>query len=660
MGSDSLVALASGTTVVDAMLPGIMLAALVAACLPWLDRNNTIVRTLAIGLCIVVMWRYLIWRAGYTMPPIDNPVEFAIGLLFVVVEALSLIGSTISLIWMTRIRSRSADADEAERRLAAGTELPLVDIFICTYNEDKDILLPTITGALDIDYANKRIWVLDDGRRDWLAALCAEADCGYITRQDNAHAKAGNINNALAYIGTLDVQPDYISILDADFVCQPAFLKRTVALMEREDVGVVQTPQHFSNADPIQRNLSTAHVWPDEQRFFFDVVMATKDAWGSAFCCGTSSLLRYEALEKIGGFPTDSVTEDYLVSLRLRERGYRTVYLNERLSVGLAPEGLKEYVTQRSRWCLGFVQICRGASGPLRLWNGVPLPDRIMLVETFLYWSATHAFRLLGIVVPALYLLFDIQAVHAGLYDAISYLLPFFLVQVLVIGWLTQWRVMPIMADVTQLLSAHEILKAVFAGLVKPKGQKFKVTAKGGDRSKRFVQWPMMRIFLGYLALTLAGIIWAFVINGSRPLADAAGMALFWSWYNAIVLTLACFVCIEEPRRDVRWSVDGDLDLYVGGLRLRRQAVDVSDGGVRISGPAPFPVGTALKIGLDETMIAGTIVRTADNHFAVQFAHRSDQIKLLLREHRTGPAGSLASRFRPSKVALAIAGRAFR
>ena len=75
-----------------------------------------------------------------------------------------------------------------------------------------------------------------------------------------------------------------------------------------------------------------SRVWPDEQRFFFDIILPSKDAWGGAFCCGTSAVIRFAALVKIGGIPTDSVTEDYLLSLRLRERGYRTVYLNEALS----------------------------------------------------------------------------------------------------------------------------------------------------------------------------------------------------------------------------------------------------------------------------------------------------------------------------------------
>ena len=65
--------------------------------------------------------------------------------------------------------------------------------------------------------------------------------------------------------------PDFISILDADFVPTPHFLTRAMALFHDDDVGIVQTPQHFINPDPIQANLAATDVWPDEQRFFFDI-----------------------------------------------------------------------------------------------------------------------------------------------------------------------------------------------------------------------------------------------------------------------------------------------------------------------------------------------------------------------------------------------------
>ena len=536
----------------DAFLPSILIVALAIAILPWVSRNNSVVRFCALGVCIVLSWRYMLWRIFDTVPPIDEPVNFVIGFAFTAIEALSMVGTTLTKLFLTRVRNRTGEADRNLPWLLGLNRLPKVDVLICTYNEDEEILEPTILGALGMSYQNFRVWVCDDGRRPWLRTLCEQHNVGYLTRSDNTHAKAGNINAALKVLASLDEKPDFVAILDADFVPMREFLTRTLSLMREQDVGIVQTPQHFFNPDPVQSNLAVSRVWPDEQRFFFDTVMASKDAWDVAFCCGTSSVIRFDALQNIGGFPTDSVTEDSLLTLRLREKGIRTVYLNEVLSLGLAPEGLKEYYGQRSRWCLGAIQICRGSSGPLNFRNGLPFIDRISLIDTFLFWSANHVMRLLAFVVPSLYLLFGIQAVHASLIDAISYICPFFIAQVVVLLWLTEGRILPIMSDLYGTLCATEVVKAVAAGFFQPKGHKFKVTAKGGDRSKRIIQWPVLRIFLFYLVLNVLGIANTFVLNQSVGLTDTSVMALFWSWYNIVILVLACFVCIEQPQRRYR------------------------------------------------------------------------------------------------------------
>jgi len=337
----------AGMSYWEAFRSAFLILLIAMAILPWFNRNNTFVRTAAIALCLVLGWRYMLWRIFETIPAPDNPVDFLTGIVFVAVEAIAMLGTTASQIFLTRTRSRTAEADRNVPKLLTKSKLPRVDILICTYNEDRDILERTIVGTLAINYPNFRPWVCDDGRRAWLKALCETHNVGYLTRDDNAHAKAGNINAALQKLAALDSQPDFIAILDADFIPLPDFLTRTLAL--EDDVGIVQTPQHFFNPDPIQSNLALTKVWPDEQRFFFDIVLASKDAWNAAFCCGTSSIIRFDALQSIGGFPTGSVTEDYLVSLRLREKGFRTVYLNEILSLGLAPEGLAEYTGQRSR-----------------------------------------------------------------------------------------------------------------------------------------------------------------------------------------------------------------------------------------------------------------------------------------------------------------------
>ena len=648
-------------TLFESLSPGFFVVGAAWVLLPWLRPDDQRARAAMVAVMIALMWRYMLWRWLATLPAPGLTLDFAVGTIFVLVETLMVCGSTVSLVFLARLSNRTPDADRNAAWLDAQHPLPLVDVFICTYNEEEAILERTIVGAMSMDYPRYRVWVLDDGRRSWLAELCQRLGCGYLTRPDNAHAKAGNINNGLRHVAGLSEPPALISILDADFVPLPQLLRRAISLFREPDVGIVQTPQHFINADPLQTNLSLARVWPDEQRYFFDVVMASKDAWGAAFCCGTSSVIRFDALRRIGGFPTDSVTEDYLVTLKMKAAGFRTVYLNERLSLGLAPEGLKEYVTQRSRWALGFAQICRGPLGPLRR-NKLALLDRISLIETFLYWSANYSFRLLGIVIPTLYWLLDVHAVQADVINTLAYYLPHFVAQVVIMSWMAQGRVMPVMSDVTQLLAATQIVKAVLHGLVKPSGQKFHVTAKGGDRSRRFVQWPLLKLFAGCLVLTLAGIAWAFLLEDGTKLRDSSALCLFWSWYNILVLSIACVVCVEQPRMRLseRLAANDTVVVRAAGNASVYRILDLSLGGAKLWGTAPGNTGDVVALSLRDLHIPATIVRCGKGQFAVVFSHAASTRTDLIRLVYSGRYSATVPRIEPFRVATALFGRVMR
>lgn len=646
----------------EILAPGFLVAGVAMAVLPWLRPSSERARAAVVAVVVVLMWRYMIWRWLATLPPFGLTVDWIVGVLFAIVETLAMMGTTIGLIGLTRLSNRSPEVERNLGWLDAGNPPPLVDVFICTVNEDEEILERTIIGAVSMDYRRFRVWVLDDGRRPWLEELSARLGAGYLTRPDNAHAKAGNINNGLKHVAALPKPPDFISILDADFVPTAQFLRRTLSLFRESDVGIVQTPQHFINPDPLQTNLSIAGVWPDEQRYFFDVVLASKDAWGAAFCCGTSSVIRFSELQRIGGFPTDSVTEDYCVTLKMKQAGFRTVYLNERLSLGLAPEGLKEYITQRSRWALGFMQIFRGPLGPLRRGNGLTIIDRVSLIEAFLYWSGSYSFRMLGIIIPILYLLLDINAVQADVATTLSYYLPHFVASAIVTAWMAQSRVMPIMTDVTQLLAASQILQAVAHGLVKPKGQKFKVTAKGGDRSQRFVQWPLLNMFLLYLGLTIAGVVWAFLLEDGSKLRDSSALCLFWSWYNIVVLTIACMVCIEQPRyRSTERLATGDeATVHAGETAAAYRILDISLGGARLLGSPSVGEGSTVTVAFEGLQLPATVVRRGAHDFAVRFedvgAARADLIRLVY----SGRYSAAIARIEPARVAAAVFGRVMR
>ena len=136
-----------------------------------------------------------------------------------------------------------------------------------------------------------------------------------------------------------------------------------------------------------------------------------KDAWDSAFCVGTSFLVRRDRLEEIGGFPHEAVSEDINLTYTMMRHGYVTRWLNERLSVGLAAEGLPEYITQRARWCLGTIQVALLRNGPFT-GSGLTLVQRIQYLHGLLNWLC-KPFIVLMLLAPSVYWFFDVPAFEA-------------------------------------------------------------------------------------------------------------------------------------------------------------------------------------------------------------------------------------------------------
>ncbi|OWY12554.1 Curdlan synthase [Thioclava sp. NG1] len=507
-------------------------------------------RTVLLGISAVLALRYIWWRGTETLAPPGLTLDALASWSLYALEGLTMIGSLSAFLVLSRIKLRSEDAD---RYVNLPTERePLVAILIATYNEDRDVLERTIVGAKFLRHRNKTIIVCDDSRRDWLRDFCEAKGVRYMRRADNEGQKAGNINHALDRLAEEEVQPDFVAILDADFVPHRGFISRTLALFHDPEVGLVQTPQHFFNSDPIQHNFRLDSSYPDEQRFFFDQMQPSRDGWGIAFCCGTSSVCRWSALREIGGFNTESVTEDFMLTLALQNAGWRTVYLAEPLTEGLAPEGLKEYITQRARWCLGLMQIARSSLGPFSKSN-LRLRDRWSVIDSILYWTTTFPFRIAAICYPLLYWYFNITVVNAGLADVLSYFGVYYLWSLMTLNMLSRGMVVPILNDVSQLIGAIPIARAAFTGLLRPHGHPFSVTAKGGDRSKVVVQWRIMMPFLILLFLTLGGLLIGIIWDRFAyfDAGDGKWVILFWTIYNLFLLAATCRACVELPRREI-------------------------------------------------------------------------------------------------------------
>jgi cellulose synthase (UDP-forming) len=370
----------------------------------------------------------------------------------------------------------------------------------------------------------------------------------YTFRLNGKHAKAGNINHGLECALKVGRKPEFLLLLDADFVPGRMILRRTLGLFDDSQVGIVQTPQHFFNFDPVQSSLACTAVWPDEQRFFFDSYMPCKDAWGAAFCCGTSAVFRIAALEASGGMATETVTEDMLTSFKCEEVGYRTIYLNERLSLGLAPENLNEYVGQRSRWCLGAIQqlYTRWSFFGKGKHSWI---NRLAYLDSVLYWISVSAFKLALLIAPIIYWFTGVAVLRTTGAELLYYLAPMVAANLLFMSAVSENRVLPVMTDVAQMLMAFFVVRSVISGVARPFGRGFTVTTKGISRDHATVQWQIIWPLLLLGLLTLIGVLSNLGEFSVHRTSAGYVLNVFWSLFNICMLTAAALVCIEPPKQ---------------------------------------------------------------------------------------------------------------
>ncbi len=619
-----------------------------------LDRHPALQRMTMAALALLAI-NYLWWRFTVTvLPANDLSAQSVFVWTLFLIELLAWADTTVLFLEIARRTDRSPEADAHERRLRASDPalLPSVDVFIATYNESREVVEKSIVGAAGLDWPAERlrVWVLDDGRRPWLEAFARDHGVGYLTRPDNAHAKAGNINAALAR-----TDGAFVLVLDADFVPQHNFLYRTAGFFDDPATGIVQVPHNFFNHDPLQTGMDMRTALPDEQRLFFDVIMPGRDGWDCAFCCGSNGIIRRSAIEAAGGgLPTTSVTEDILLTLVLLRKGFRTRYLGERLAVGLAPESLAAYFVQRMRWARGGIQTLFLRDGPL----GPRLRPMQRLLFLPLHWLSQPLIYTTAILTPAIYLLTGLRPLlNADTQSVLLYQVPAVLGAIATVRMFARGQFVPLAAAAHSVMQAVRLLPVVFGTLIRPFGHAFKVTPKGAEaRDGRLVDRPTLWFALLVMFATLAGL----ALNShsaTRIIDDGALVPIvaFWSIVNILVLAVVARTALQAPpkRGEERFelrlpcileTVDEARGAETRDLSMTGAALITRDDGLR---PGDWVVLTLPEIGRIAARVARRNVVTDDTaSFGLQFwlPASAERSALIRRLYASGLSNAGAAR----------------
>jgi len=553
-----------------------------------LGRRNGRKTTMTLALLsMIVSTRYMFWRTTQTLS-FGTPLEFLLGATLYLAELYAWV------ILFLGVLQTSWPLDRPLVEITGDPETwPMIDVYIPTYNEGLSIVRNTVFAAMDMDYPEDRfrVFILDDGRRPEFRAFARQAGCGYITRDNNLHAKAGNLNAAMK-----KTDGELIAIFDCDHVPTRAFLQLTVGWFQKDPrLAVLQTPHYFYSPDPIQRNLGTVRDMPGEGELFYGAVQEGNDLWNATFFCGSCAIIRREALMETNGFAGETVTEDAHTALKLQRTGWNTAYINARLSAGLATERLVLHIGQRVRWARGMTQILR-IDNPL-LGPGLKWQQRLCYLNAMLHFQFPIP-RIVFLTSPLAYLLFGQNIIHASATQIFAYAMPHLFCAAQASKRMHRGDRRPFWGEVYETILAFHLVKPTVMTWFQPRKGKFNVTDKGDLLDQTFFDWAVVRPHLVCIALIFGSVLVGFGKLLFFPQMfniqlDSLVLNTAWATFSLIILLAAVSVAREsrQARVDIRVPAELPVMVYLAsGHVVAGTTINISMGGAAVALPREVPM----------------------------------------------------------------------
>ncbi len=535
------------------------------------DSRPRLLRALAI---VALVWGvgYLTWRIGWSGRG-ANPIVYT---MLIVTELYGLYALGM-LTWFSWSRP------SAQRPPI--TEPHAVDVYVCTYDEPVEVVLATLAGCRALTYPHTT-YLLDDGRRPEMAELAELSGARYITRPDNSHAKAGNINAALPR-----TDGELVFVLDADHVPMPDALDALVGYFDDERMAVVQSPHDFSNHDSVQHYMVGRH----EQSLFYRVICPGKDRHGAAFWCGSAALIRRRALIEIGGVATETIAEDFHTTIRLQRHGWRSRYHDEVLVQGLAPHDLDGYLLQRDRWARGNLAVFRTPESPLTARELAPL-QRLSYFASLLAYLAPPM-RLLLLVTLAVVLWTGALPMKLSVVALVALWLPSVSLNLMAGSALARGYMRIAETTHFELLTMEIYTRALRCAVI-PGRTAFKVTPKQGVDPGGWQAVVKLRLVALCAIVLAAGIaVRAVDFFGPALLPSLPGIAmaivplLGLIELRRVLRTLVLAGGRRQRRLVYRFEGDAPAHCFAGARPVMGRVVDASASGLGLVMDSPLEVG---------------------------------------------------------------------
>lgn len=254
-----------------------------------------------------------------------------------------------------------------------GDTEPFVSVLVPTYNEPPEIILETVEALACLEYSHYEVLIIDNNTADrsvWEPVERRVANLGpqirFIHVDELEGFKAGALNYVLERV---PLHSTYIAVIDADYIVKPDFLTTAISYFTDRSIALVQFPQEYRDVPKGMEPLS------DEYRHFFKVYMHMANHLDCVPATGTLSVYRADSLRSVGGFTSETITEDAEMGLRLCAAGFSGVFVDRVVGQGFMPYDVLSYRKQKRRWAFGNAQAVAELAGlfrklPMRSWFG--------------------------------------------------------------------------------------------------------------------------------------------------------------------------------------------------------------------------------------------------------------------------------------------------
>lgn len=296
-------------------------------------KNNTLILIILATAGVAAIGYYVSWWA------VDERYRSPL-LLLVLAAALTYIILQLAANWILNLVATQAQQPEPESNGFS------VDVFITAYHEPVEMVRFALAAALRLK-GSPKVYLLDDGRDPELRALAEKMGCGYLTREGNSDAKAGNVNEAMKH-----TSGDIIAIFDIDHVPNPDFLKKSLGYFKDPRMGFVQVMLTFRNFEESW----VARAAMESSLEFYNPTYLGANRLGAATLMGSNALIRRKALEAIGGY-RPGLAEDLATSIALHYGGWSSAYVAEPLAPGLSPSSMAAWSIQQLKWARGVFEL---------------------------------------------------------------------------------------------------------------------------------------------------------------------------------------------------------------------------------------------------------------------------------------------------------------